>query len=306
MKVYLSRPRGFCAGVERAIEIVRRALDRFGAPIYVRHEIVHNRVVVDDLKAAGAVFVDDLSEVPTGAKVIFSAHGVAPAVFTEADRLDLHYIDATCPLVTKVHVEARSFAKRRYAILLIGHRDHVEVIGVVGEAPDRTTVVASPQEAEVVAVADPARVAVLTQTTLSVDEAEKTMAVLRRRFPALVTPRKEDICYATTNRQLAVKELHDRVDLWLVIGDRTSSNSNRLREIGGGGGKPAFLILGPDEIDPTWLRGVVAVGVTSGASTPEVSVRQVVQRLRALGATAVEEVEGAHEAVEFSLPADVA
>jgi 4-hydroxy-3-methylbut-2-enyl diphosphate reductase len=302
MKVYLSRPRGFCAGVERAIEIVRRALRKFGPPIYVRHEIVHNRVVVEDLARAGAVFVDDLAALPRGSRVIFSAHGVGPAVFAEAQRLDLNYIDATCPLVTKVHMEARSFARRGCTILLIGHRDHVEVVGVVGEAPDRTVVVSSPEEAERVEVAEPSRVAVLTQTTLSVDEAERTMAVLRRRFPALATPRKEDICYATTNRQLAVKTLQDRVDAWLVIGDPTSSNSNRLREIGGAGGKRAYLVLDASEIDPAWLAGVRALGITSGASTPEVSVRQVVQRLRELGAESVEEVDGVEETIEFQIP----
>ncbi|MEM7203399.1 MAG: 4-hydroxy-3-methylbut-2-enyl diphosphate reductase [Planctomycetota bacterium] len=305
MKVFLSRPRGFCAGVERAIEIVRRALDKFGPPVYVRHEIVHNRVVVGDLEAAGAVFVDDLAEVPAGARVIFSAHGVAPSVFDEATERGLRYIDATCPLVTKVHVEARSFAKRGDTILLIGHRDHVEVKGVVGEAPEKTCVVASPEEAEVVEIPDTARVAVLTQTTLSVDEAEKTMAVLRRRFPDLVTPRKEDICYATTNRQTAVKSLQGRVDAWLVIGDRTSSNSNRLRELGAADGKRAHLILGPDEIDTEWLQGVGSIGITSGASTPEVSVQQVVDRLRGLGATEVIEVDGVLEDIEFSLPEEV-
>jgi 4-hydroxy-3-methylbut-2-enyl diphosphate reductase len=305
MKVLLCRPRGFCAGVERAIEIVRRAIAKFGSPIYVRHEIVHNRVVVDDLTAQGAVFVDDLAEVPPGAHVIFSAHGVAPAVFAEAARLALHAIDATCPLVTKVHIEARRFARADCTILLIGHRDHVEVEGVVGEAPERMIVVSSPEEAEEVAVPDPARVAVLTQTTLSVDEAERTLRVLRRRFPALRMPRKEDICYATTNRQLAVKTLHGDVDLWLVIGDPTSSNSNRLREIGEQSGVPAHLLLGPGELDPAWLRGVATVGVTSGASTPEISVQAVVERLRELGATDVVEVDGVVEAIEFQLPAAV-
>ncbi len=305
MKVYLSRPRGFCAGVERAIEVVRRALDKFGPPIYVRHEIVHNRVVVEDLAAAGAVFVDELDEVPAGARVIFSAHGVGPDVFAEAKSLQLMSIDATCPLVTKVHVEARTFAAQGYTILLVGHRDHVEVIGVVGEAPDRTIVVASPAEAEQVAVPDPGRVAVLTQTTLSVDEAEKTLVVLRRRFPELVTPRKEDICYATTNRQMAVKKLQPDVDAWFVIGDRTSSNSNRLRELGASDGKPAYLVLAADEIQPEWLDGVRALGVTSGASTPEISVRRVVERLRQLGADTVEEVDGVRETIEFALPQEV-
>jgi len=305
MIVYLSRPRGFCAGVERAIEIVRRALAKFGPPIYVRHEIVHNRVVVADLVQSGAVFVDDLAEVPAGSRVIFSAHGVAPSVFAEAEDRELEFIDATCPLVTKVHVEARSFAKRDHTILLIGHGDHVEVIGVVGEAPERTIVVASPEEARSVEVPDPNKVAVLTQTTLSLQEAERTMSVLRARFPALVTPRKEDICYATTNRQTAVKSLDPQVDMWLVIGDPTSSNSNRLRELGGESGKAAHLILGAGEIDPSWFLGTEAIGVTSGASTPEISVQAVIARLRELGAADVVEIDGVAEDIEFQLPSAV-
>ncbi len=302
MKVLLCRPRGFCAGVERAIEVVERALAKFGKPVYVRHEIVHNRVVVEDLTAKGAIFVDDLRDAPAGGYVIFSAHGVAPAVVAEASELNLVAIDATCPLVTKVHVEARRFARDGYTILLIGHADHVEVEGVVGEAPDRTIVVPTPAAAETVEVPSPERVAVLTQTTLSVDEASRVMDVLRRRFPALRTPRKEDICYATTNRQMAVKKLHGVVDVWLVIGDRTSSNSNRLREIGASSAVPSYLVLNEREIDPSWLRGKKAIGVTSGASTPEVSVRAVVARLRELGATSVEEVDGVDETIEFSLP----
>ncbi|MCA8949964.1 MAG: 4-hydroxy-3-methylbut-2-enyl diphosphate reductase [Planctomycetes bacterium] len=305
MKILLCRPRGFCAGVERAIDTVERALAKFGRPVYVRHEIVHNKVVVDDLVAKGAIFVDDLAAVPAGSHVIFSAHGVAPEVFAQADHLALHAVDATCPLVTKVHVEARQFAAKGYTILLIGHADHVEVEGVVGEAPDRIRVVANPAAAEVVDVDDPGRVAVLTQTTLSVDEAMLVMNVLRRRFPQLATPRKEDICYATTNRQMAVKNLRGKVDVWLVIGDRMSSNSNRLRELGAGSGVPAHMVLGPDEIDAGWFVGKSAVGVTSGASTPEGSVRAVVERLRELGATSVEEIDGIHETVEFSLPAEV-
>ncbi len=305
MKVLLCRPRGFCAGVERAIETVERALTKFGRPVYVRHEIVHNQVVVRDLEQKGAIFVDSLADVPTGGHVIFSAHGVAPAVFAEASGLQLHAIDATCPLVTKVHVEARRFAARGFTILLIGHADHVEVEGVVGEAPDRTLVVATTEQAEVVEVPDPARVGVLTQTTLSVDEAMRVMAVLKRRFPALHTPRKEDICYATTNRQMAVKSLRGHVDLWLVIGDRMSSNSNRLRELGADSGVPAHMVLGPDELQPSWFTGVRTVGITSGASTPESSVAAVVQRLRELGATDVEEVAGIPELIEFSLPLEV-
>ena len=305
MKILLCRPRGFCAGVERAIDTVERALEKFGRPVYVRHEIVHNKVVVDDLVEKGAIFVEDLKQVPADGHVIFSAHGVSPDVFTQADEFRLHKIDATCPLVTKVHVEARMFAASGHSILLIGHAEHVEVEGVVGEAPDRIQVVASPEEAERVRVDDPGRVAVLTQTTLSVDEAMRVMDVLRRRFPKLATPRKEDICYATTNRQMAVKNLRGKVDLWLVIGDRMSSNSSRLREIGASSGVPAHLVLGADELDPEWFDGVKCVGVTSGASTPEGSVLSVVERLRGLGAVDVEEVDGIHEMVEFSLPLEV-
>jgi 4-hydroxy-3-methylbut-2-enyl diphosphate reductase len=305
MKVILSRPRGFCAGVERAIEVVTKALEKFGSPVYVRHEIVHNRVVVEDLQSRGAVFVKGLDDVPTGSHVIFSAHGVAPEVKREASRLNLQAIDATCPLVTKVHLEARAFVRQGHTILLIGHRDHVEVIGVMGEAPDHTIVVFGEDEAERVEVPDPNRVAVLTQTTLSLDEAARTMGVLRRRFPTLKTPRKEDICYATTNRQMAVQQINSSVDLWLVIGDKTSSNSNRLREIGAASGSPAYLIIDASQIRSEWLAGVGAVGVTSGASTPEISVQSVIGRLRELGATSVEEIDGVHEAVEFQLPAEV-
>jgi 4-hydroxy-3-methylbut-2-enyl diphosphate reductase len=305
VKVLLSRPRGFCAGVERAIEVVIKALEKFGAPVYVRHEIVHNRVVVEDLQAMGAVFVKSLDDVPTGSHVIFSAHGVAPQVMVEADRLQLQAIDATCPLVTKVHVEARNFAAAGMTILLIGHEDHVEVVGVRGEAPDNTIVVFGEDAAEAVEVPDPEKVAVLTQTTLSLDEAKRTLTVLRRRFPNLQTPRKEDICYATTNRQMAVKSLNGKVGLWLVIGDKTSSNSNRLRELGASSGVPAYLVIDASQIEVEWLDGVEFVGVTSGASTPEVSVRSVVQRLRELGATHVEEVDGVSESVEFQLPAEV-
>ena len=302
MKVLLCRPRGFCAGVDRAIETVERALSKFGRPVYVRHEIVHNQIVVKDLESKGAVFVEDLSTVPEGSHVIFSAHGVAPEVFDQAEHYQLHAIDATCPLVTKVHVEARRFAARDFTILLIGHAEHVEVEGVVGEAPERTIVVASAEEAEQVEVPDPTRVGVLTQTTLSVDEAMQVMGVLKRRFPELTTPRKEDICYATTNRQQAVKSLRGKVDLWLVIGDPMSSNSNRLRELGADSGVPAHLILGADELDTSWFEGRRSIGITSGASTPESSVQAVVARLRELGAESVEEVDGIPETIEFSLP----
>lgn len=305
MKILLCRPRGFCAGVERAIEVVERAIIKFGAPVYVRHEIVHNKVVVEQLSAKGAIFVDSLTEVPTLGKVIFSAHGVAPDVLSEAKRLDLISIDATCPLVTKVHAEARAFAEEEYTILLIGHREHVEVIGVVGEAPDRTIVVASAEEAAKVAVPDAERVAVLTQTTLSVDEAGRVMKVLKQRFPDLRTPRKEDICYATTNRQMGVKNLRGQVDLWLVIGDSTSSNSNRLRELGARSGVPAYLLIGPDDLQSEWFDGVGVVGITSGASTPEISVQMVVDCLRTMGADSVEEIDGVEEHIEFVLPIEV-
>ena len=305
MKVLLCRPRGFCAGVERAIETVERALDKWGRPVYVRHEIVHNKVVVQDLERKGAVFVEDLSTVPSGSHVIFSAHGVAPEVFEQASKYQLHAIDATCPLVTKVHLEARRFAARGFTILLIGHADHVEVEGVVGEAPDRTIVVATAAEAEQVQVPDPSKVGVVTQTTLSVDEAMQVMAVLQRRFPELRTPRKEDICYATTNRQMAVKSLRGKVDLWLVIGDPMSSNSNRLREMGADSGVPAHLLLGPEQLNEQWFDGVNCIGLTSGASTPESSVLAVVDRLRALGVTDVEEVDGIPETIELTLPLEL-
>ena len=305
MKVLLCRPRGFCAGVERAIETVERALDKFGRPVYVRHEIVHNKVVVRDLEQKGAVFVEDLSTVPADSHVIFSAHGVAPEVFDQAAKFKLHAIDATCPLVTKVHLEARRFAARDSTILLIGHADHVEVEGVVGEAPDRTIVVATAAEAENVQVPDPTNVGVVTQTTLSVDEAMQVMKVLQRRFPELRTPRKEDICYATTNRQMAVKSLHGKVDLWLVIGDPMSSNSNRLRELGADSGVPSHLLLGPEELCEQWFEGVESIGLTSGASTPESSVLAVVEQLRLLGATSVEEVDGIPETIEFTLPLEL-
>lgn len=305
MKVLLCRPRGFCAGVERAIETVERALEKWGRPIYVRHEIVHNKIVVQDLEQKGALFVEDLSTVPAGSHVIFSAHGVAPEVFNQAGQFQLHAIDATCPLVTKVHLEARRFAARDFTILLIGHADHVEVEGVVGEAPDRTIVVATKAEAEKVEVPDPSKVGVVTQTTLSVDESMQVMRVLKRRFPELRTPRKEDICYATTNRQMAVKSLRGQVDLWLVIGDPMSSNSNRLRELGADSGVPAHLLLGPDQVREEWFENVQSIGLTSGASTPESSVTAVVERLRELGATSVEEVEGIPETIEFTLPLEL-
>ncbi len=305
MKVFLARPRGFCAGVDRAIDIVERALMRFGAPIYVRHEIVHNAVVVNSLRCKGAMFVDELADVPPDQQVVFSAHGVPPSVVEEAERRGLRIIDATCPLVTKVHVGAQAWAHKDYTIFLVGHRSHVEVVGVVGEAPEHTVVIENTTEAEAVQVANPERLAVLTQTTLSVDEANDIIGVLQRRFPKLELPLNDDICYATQNRQDAVKALSPSVDLWLVIGDLTSSNSNRLRELGQARGIPSYLILSADQIQPEWFDDAKAVGITSGASTPEVSVLGVLERLRELGATEVEEIEGVDEAIEFSLPESV-
>ena len=301
-QVVLASPRGFCAGVDRAIEIVERALERFGRPIYVRHEIVHNAVVVEDLRKKGAIFVDELSDVPADSWVVFSAHGVPPQVVQEAEARGLRVVDATCPLVTKVHVGARAWNKRDFTIFLVGHRAHVEVEGVVGEAPERTIVVENVAEAKRVEARDPDKVAVLTQTTLSVDEARDIIGVLERRFPKLRLPLQDDICYATQNRQDAVKALSDQVDLWLVIGDPTSSNSNRLRELGVSRGVESHLILGADQIQTAWLEGKTRVGVTSGASTPEVSVRGVIERLREVGATDVIESDGPVEDIVFTLP----
>lgn len=301
-RVYLASPRGFCAGVDRAIDIVERALDRYGAPVYVRHEIVHNAVVVEDLRKKGAIFVDELRDVPTGCWVVFSAHGVPPQVVDEAEERGLKVVDATCPLVTKVHVGARAWKRKDFTIFLVGHRDHVEVEGVVGEAPARTIVVEDVEEAEQVEADDPDKVALLTQTTLSVDEAKDIIGVLKRRFPMLRLPLKDDICYATQNRQDAVKAISNEVDLLLVIGDPTSSNSNRLRELGASRGVESHLILNREQIDPSWLEGRESVGVTSGASTPEISVRGVVARLRELGAGEIKEVDGPIEDIVFSLP----
>ena len=302
MRVLLAIPRGFCAGVERAIEIVERALERYGSPIYVRHEIVHNAIVVEALRSKGAVFVDRIDDVPPGKWVVFSAHGVPPSAVSAAKERELQILDATCPLVTKVHVEARAFANKGAAILLIGHRAHVEVEGVVGEAPEHTIVVENESEAELVEVPDPLKVAVLTQTTLSVDEAQKVLKVLRRRFPTLALPNNEDICYATQNRQDAVKKMASQLDLLLVIGDPTSSNSNRLRELGESHGVESHLILNESEIDATWFEGKDCVGITSGASTPEISVQGVLNRLRELGSEDVHLSSGPTEEMFFAMP----
>ena len=307
MKILLANPRGFCAGVDRAIEIVEVALARHGAPVYVRHEIVHNRHVVESLRAKGAVFVEELSDVPEGGLVIFSAHGVSPAVRREAEERGLRVLDATCPLVTKVHVEAQRFAREDFEIVLVGHAGHVEVEGTLGEAPERMRLVETPEDAAALAVHDPGRLAVLTQTTLSVDDTRDVLEALRHRFPAVQLPRKDDICYATQNRQNAVKELAREAELVLVVGAPASSNSNRLVEIAAKAGCDARLVQTADDVDPAWLAGVRCVGVTAGASAPELLVQQVVERLRALaqGPVEVASLPAVDEGVVFQLPPEL-
>ncbi len=304
--VYLLKPRGFCAGVVRAIDIVELALEAYGPPIYVRREIVHNRHVVEDLASRGAIFVEELDEVPSNQRVIYSAHGVAPEVRRQAQARGLRVIDATCPLVTKVHVEAVKFARAGGTILLIGHRDHDEVIGTSGEAPPQTIVVASAQEAEQVQVADPENVYYLTQTTLSLDEAGEIITVLKRRFPAIQGPKAQDICYATENRQQAVKRRAPQCDLLLVVGSRNSSNSQRLVEVGANLDVAGHLIDDERDISPAWLEGVRSVVITAGASAPEVLVQRVVDYLQQqFSFGRVEEVEVIEEDVKFPLPAEL-
>lgn len=305
MKVILAEPRGVCAGVERAVKIVELALERFGAPIYVRKEIVHNRHIVERLREQGAVFVEELDEVPEGSLAIFSAHGISPAVREEALRRNLRTVDATCPLVSKVHLEVLRYVKRAYHLVLIGHEGHDEVVGTLGHAPDAITLVTDVQDAESVELPPDKELMVLTQTTLSVDDTKQIMAVLQRRFPQLETPSADDICYATQNRQSAVKALSDEVDLLLVVGSQNSSNAKRLVEVGESRGVPGYLIDRAEEIDPAWLTGVEAVGVTSGASTPEELVQGVVRRLRELGATEVQTSTTVEENVVFTLPPEL-
>ena len=307
MRILLANPRGFCAGVDRAIEIVEAALERFGPPVYVRHEIVHNRHVVDGLRVKGAVFVDDPSEVPAGALLIFSAHGVSPAVRAAAVRQGLRTLDATCPLVTKVHVEARRFAESGHEIVLVGHAGHVEVEGTLGQAPERMRLVEQPADVERLDLAEDAQIAVLTQTTLSVDDTREVIEALRARFPAAQLPRKDDICYATQNRQNAVKAMIGEVDLLLVVGAPESSNSNRLVEIARKAGVAAHLVQSADDVRPEWLGAVESVGVTAGASAPESLVEAVVARLRALagGDVVVAAQDAAPEGVVFQLPAEL-
>jgi len=306
MDIYLANPRGFCAGVDRAIDIVERAIALHGAPVFVRHEVVHNRFVVDRLRAGGAVFIDELDEVPDGALVIFSAHGVSREVEDEASRRGLRVFDATCPLVTKVHMEVGVYARDGYDVVLIGHRGHPEVEGTMGRFDTRNggriQLIERPEDVASLAVRDPERIAFVTQTTLSMDDTARVIEALRARFPAVVGPRKDDICYATQNRQDAVKRLAARVGVVLVVGSRNSSNSNRLVEIGRSRGARAYLIDGPGDMDGAWFEGVAAVGVTAGASAPEVLVKAVVARLIEWGGRPAVETEGRSEQVVFALP----
>ncbi len=305
-KVILAKPRGFCAGVEMAIETVERALKRHGAPLYVFHEIVHNLHVVNDFKSRGVTFVTAIDEIPNGANVIFSAHGIAPAIWQQAKQKHLKFvIDATCPLVEKVHREVRKFVIQGYWIILVGHRDHDEIVGTSGEAPERTLVVGNVAEAQTLSVADPDKIVVLTQTTLSMDDTKEIIEVLKQRFPRMATPAKEDICYATQNRQDAVKQLAREVDLVLVIGSKNSENSNQLVKVARSLGKPAYLIDDQRGIDSQWLNGISRVGITSGASVPDQLVQETVEFFRHQGAQ-VEQVGLVEENIHFALPTEIA
>jgi len=309
LKILLANPRGFCAGVDRAIDIVERALELFGAPIYVRHEVVHNRFVVDRLRGLGAVFVEELAEVPADATLIFSAHGVSRAVREEARRRGLRVFDATCPLVTKVHMEVARYARDGRDVILIGHAGHPEVEGTMGQFDEsqggRIALIENVEDVGRIEVRDPSRVGVVTQTTLSVDDTADVLEALQRRYPTLATPRKEDICYATQNRQDAVKSLVESCDVVVVVGSRSSSNSNRLREIADKAGKRGYLVDGPDDLNAAWFDGVGAVGVTAGASAPELLVQRVVARLREWGGQGAEEIVGRAENVVFALPREL-
>ena len=304
-RVLLASPRGYCAGVERAVETVERALEHYGAPVYVRKQIVHNIHVVRELEARGAIFVDEETEVPEGATVVYSAHGVAPVVYENSARLAHNVIDAVCPLVTKVHVQARRYAEEGYTVVLIGHAGHEEVVGTMGEAPDATVLVQTVEEAEALSVPSDAKLAYVTQTTLSVDETGEIITTLRRRFPDIRSPRKEDICYATSNRQWAVKEMLSEIDLLLVIGSRNSSNSNRLVETARAAGTTAYLIDDETEIDEAWLERVESVGITSGASAPEKLVGRVCDWFRARGVADIENYRLVEEDVTFRLPVEL-
>ena len=304
-KVVLAAPRGYCAGVDRAVQAVEQALDLYGPPIYVRKEIVHNKHVVQELSMRGAIFVDQETEVPEGERVVFSAHGVAPTVHANAAQRELRTIDATCPLVTKVHVEARKFAAEGYTIILIGHAGHEEVEGTTGEAPDSIVLVQSPDEVDELEISDPDKVAFITQTTLSVDETNQIIEHLRRRFPKIVSPKSDDICYATTNRQIAVKQLARECELVLVIGSTNSSNSNRLVEVAREHGAASHLIDNHLQVQDAWLEGVETVGITSGASAPEELVERLVDLFRERGADDVSELRTVDEDVRFMLPKEI-
>jgi 4-hydroxy-3-methylbut-2-en-1-yl diphosphate reductase len=304
-RVLLASPRGYCAGVERAVETVEQALDHYGAPVYVRKQIVHNIHVVRDLEARGAIFVDEETEVPAGATLVYSAHGVAPTVYANSKTLGHNVIDATCPLVTKVHVQARRYANEGYTIVLIGHAGHEEVVGTTGEAPEATVLVQTVEEAEALDLPPDAKLAYVTQTTLSVDETGDIIRTLRRRYPNIRAPRKEDICYATSNRQWAVKEMLSEIDVLLVIGSRNSSNSNRLVETARAGGVPAFLIDDETEIDEAWVADAQTVGITSGASAPEKLVGRVCDWFRERGVSDIESYRLLEEDVTFRLPVEL-
>jgi 4-hydroxy-3-methylbut-2-enyl diphosphate reductase len=305
-KIILLTPRGFCAGVVRAIDVVKIALDLYGAPIYVRKEIVHNRHVVDELRQAGAIFVEELEEVPSGARVIFSAHGVSPAVRGQAKERNLQVIDATCPLVTKVHLEAVQFSKKGYTIVLIGHKDHDEVIGTLGEAPESTILVSSEEDVDRLQVKDPERVSYITQTTLSLEETKDIVARLKERFPSIQGPKAQDICYATENRQLAVKAVVPLCQVLLVVGSQNSSNSRRLVEVCEKMGVPAYLIDDLSEVKAEWLNDIETVAVTAGASAPENLVEELIESLQGRGFNQLEEMEIKEEDVRFNLPVELA
>lgn len=301
-EIILAQPRGFCAGVDRAIDIVERALELHGAPIYVRHEIVHNRFVVEDLRAKGAVFIDELDQAPTGGIVVFSAHGVSKAVRSEAESRGLQVFDATCPLVTKVHIEVERMRAAGREIIMIGHKGHPEVEGTLGQVNDGMHLVETVEDVQALRVGNPDMLAFVTQTTLSVDDASVVADALRAKYPKITEPKKSDICYATQNRQDAVKVMAPESDLVLVVGSANSSNSNRLREVAERKGIPAYLIDGPESIEPVWLVDRKRIGITAGASAPELLVQQVIERLKALGAISVRTLDGLQESVSFPLP----
>lgn len=301
-EIILAEPRGFCAGVDRAIDIVEHALSKFGAPIYVRHEIVHNTHVVDDLRARGAIFIEDLNDVPPDATLVFSAHGVPKEVEYEAERRGFRVFDATCPLVTKVHVEVAKLHKEGYEFIMIGHKGHPEVEGTMGQLPSGIHLVEDAEDVQKVQPAQTIKLAVVTQTTLSVDDAADIMAAVKKRFPMVREPKQQDICYATQNRQDAIKVLSPQVDIVIVVGSPSSSNSNRLRDVAAKYGTPSYMVDNADELQPEWLAGKRTIGLTAGASAPDILVQQVIARLRELGAVSVRTLAGIQETVKFPLP----